>query len=447
VVTFFLVSWYKAHELRDGWHWLILGLLLGFATLVRPQNALLALVFLADGKWLWGAARENIASFLKAIALPFIIGGVIGVAPRFPAFAVLYGNAFALPKLDEMHWLNHNLVETLFNDYNGILPWTKVFAPGVAGLILGWKRDRRLCAGLLLVLAVQVYVNAANEVWWSGGSFGNRRLTDYSIIIAWGLWLLLQITAKWVRMTAVVSVALCCTWTFTLLLAERRLIVPLDKYVPFSGPDFSSNLIKVYSEPIETWKSLTRALPGHVAARAGAAGLLFVVLWVVMGQIDLWRRSGLKRVIGTGLVTIMLGISGLVTLAAFRTPAISNADMVTKLGSSSGILWDNYVELANYYLVKRDFPAARMSAEKAISMRPEVSTGYWYRAMAELHGSDPTAAAKDFRMVMKLDPNHANAEKMAETADELAGEQQAPSTKELEIRQPTGEVKSDWRVK
>ena len=48
VTTAFLVAWDRTRDSRTAREWLLLGLLLGFATLARPQNLFLGVVLLPD---------------------------------------------------------------------------------------------------------------------------------------------------------------------------------------------------------------------------------------------------------------------------------------------------------------------------------------------------------------------------------------------------------------
>ena len=223
--TAFLAVWSTTRGNRTMLEWILLGFLLGLATVVRPQNALLAIAFLA----------ELPARFTPRF-LPFAAGAaLLAFAPQLIAWQFLYGSPLALPKVDEMRWLSPAIGETVLSDYHGVLPWTPIYIPALAGLFLLYRMDARLATGLLLMLAVQLHVNAANEVWWAGGSFGNRRLMDGAIVVAWGIAALAGIESKPARWTARAAIVACCAWTTWLLLAERAGALPLSRHVPFAS--------------------------------------------------------------------------------------------------------------------------------------------------------------------------------------------------------------------
>src|SRR5690606_26990125 len=130
-----------------------------------------------------------------------------------------------------------------------------------------------------------------------------------------------------------------------------------------------------------------------------------------------------------------------VTTAAVRTPPVADAALQARLGRSSAILWDNYIELAGYHMMREEYPAAIAVAEKAIAMRPEAPTAYWYKGMAMLQSGNAAQAADLFETVLRLDPNHHNAGELIEAARRAAAST-APVRKEKSAGQPG----ADWRV-
>src|SRR5690606_314352 len=244
---------------------------------------------------------------------------------------------------------------------------------------------RRVAAGLLLVFLIQVYINAANEVWWSGGSFGNRRLTDYSIVIAWGLLFLAAHPRPSLRYGTVALVVLCSAWSFTLLLAERRLILPLDRYIPFYHDQFLPSLGRVDPRPIATAQATTPSLtPGTSPPRASTSAILFLATLGIFTMLCRRGKVSLQRVALYTLSSITAILFAISTLAAYRTPPLQQNEIPATLPSSSTILWDNYLELAGYHIVKQNYPQAIATADKAIAILPGEPGGYWYRAIAHL---------------------------------------------------------------
>jgi hypothetical protein len=304
----------------------------------------------------------------------------------------------------------------LFSDFHGILPWTPIYVLGIAGLIVLAKRDGVLGRGLLAVFAVQLYLNAANLVWWSGGSFGNRRMADSAILVAWGigaLWAAASTRRQRIALTATAS--LCVAWTCCLVLAERRLLVPLDRYIPFLDSEFPGRLIAVATSPIETFRACARPFISALEPNGGmlARGLSTLALGGVTALLMRLRPpQGRARIAALGLGTASLILTCAVLVAAARTPPLDPATLPANMRATSGILWDNYVELAYYELVRGDFAEAETAARRAIDVRDNHPTAWWYLAVATLEQGRPAQAAEAAQRVLEMNPDHAGARRM-----------------------------------
>jgi hypothetical protein len=409
VTTAFLVMWARTRDNRSPEAWLALGLLLGIAALVRPQNLLLGIVFLAEWRTLLRAANRG--GIVRCA-----LGAVLGFAPAMIVYRTLYGSFLALPKAEEMNWFSPAVIEVLFSDFHGILPWTPIYVLGIAGLIVLAKRDGVLGRGLLAVFAVQLYLNAANLVWWSGGSFGNRRMADSAILVAWGigaLWAAASTRRQRIALTATAS--LCVAWTCCLVLAERRLLVPLDRYIPFLDSEFPGRLIAVATSPIETFRACARPFISALEPNGGmlARGLSALALGGVTALLMRLRPpQGRARIAALGLGTASLILTCAVLVAAARTPPLDPATLPANMRATSGILWDNYVELAYYELVRGDFAEAETAARRAIDVRDNHPTAWWYLAVATLEQGRPAQAAEAAQRVLEMNPDHAGARRM-----------------------------------
>jgi hypothetical protein len=409
VTTAFLVMWARTRDNRSPEAWLALGLLLGIAALVRPQNLLLGIVFLAEWRTLLRAANRG--GIVRCA-----LGAVLGFAPAMIVYRTLYGSFLALPKAEEMNWFSPAVIEVLFSDFHGILPWTPIYVLGIAGLIVLAKRDGVLGRGLLAVFAVQLYLNAANLVWWSGGSFGNRRMADSAILVAWGigaLWAAASTRRQRIALTATAS--LCVAWTCCLVLAERRLLVPLDRYIPFLDSEFPGRLIAVATSPIETFRACARPFISALEPNGGmlARGLSTLALGGVTALLMRLRPpQGRARIAALGLGTASLILTCAVLVAAARTPPLDPATLPANMRATSGILWDNYVELAYYELVRGDFAEAETAARRAIDVRDNHPTAWWYLAVATLEQGRPAQAAEAAQRVLEMNPDHAGARRM-----------------------------------
>ncbi len=200
------------------------GLALGFAALVRIQNAAFLIVpfMLLDGE-----GRR----LLLRRAHAFVAGGLLGVLPELVVSTVVYGNPLGFASIGVRAigwhpWTRFWAIETLFSWYHGLFTWTPLAAVALAGLFVVWKSDRRLAAAALASFAIQWITNAAGDrAFWAALSFGARRFDNCIIFFILGVAALMRWRA------ARLMVTLCCVWTMLLFYVGRH--VDLNAYQTF----------------------------------------------------------------------------------------------------------------------------------------------------------------------------------------------------------------------
>jgi hypothetical protein len=198
-----------------------LGMALGLAAAVRPQNAAFVLVplFLVP-RDAWGAALRR---------LPLLIGGgVLAALPQLIASQAIYGGPLAFINVGgpqrgnnwhalERVWLR----ETLFSSYHGMFVWTPLLAAAVAGFFFLRRADRGLAHAAMAMFAVQWLINSLlDRTFWSGLSFGQRRFDNCTVFFLLGLAALLERLPRW---AAIAVTAAGSAWTLSLVFAARLL--------------------------------------------------------------------------------------------------------------------------------------------------------------------------------------------------------------------------------
>lgn len=202
------------------------GLAVGFAALVRIQNAafvIVPIVLLAVVDWRVLARRAH----------TFVAGGLLGVLPELVVSSFIYGHPLGFASIGVRAigwypWTRFWGVETLFSWYHGLFSWTPLAAFGVIGVVLFWRLDRPLAAVGALSFVIQWITNAsADRAFWAANSFGARRFDNCTIFFLLGVATLI---AKWPRIVIPIA-AICCGWTMLLFLIARR--VDLNAYQNF----------------------------------------------------------------------------------------------------------------------------------------------------------------------------------------------------------------------
>ncbi|MEJ7600432.1 MAG: hypothetical protein WKG01_21165 [Kofleriaceae bacterium] len=183
----FLGYWARTIGRRDMRRFVVLGILLGIAMLVRVQELALGVVVAVEvGSALVRDPRR---------ILPWLLGGavVLGVAvlvfvPQLLEWHAVYGNATSLPHGAKYTRLEAPMIpELLFASRNGWFSTTPIAYAAVLGLLLVPKRARLAAGGLLAAVAIQVYLNSTILDWWGSAGFGQRRMCNVTLPLVVGL--------------------------------------------------------------------------------------------------------------------------------------------------------------------------------------------------------------------------------------------------------------------
>ncbi len=192
------------------------GLCLGFATVCRTTNALIALtftlyVFLYHRRMLW--------RFLMLAAIPAILlfaYNTHAFGSPFKFGQLLIGPALAKWKTGvASNVVTHPLIAlqglagTLFSPSRGIFVYSPVLWFGLVGLLLSWRKGGDpLYRWASIAFTAVILLHGVWYDWWGGWTFGYRRPFDAVFLLAFGicpLWESIK-TTRWKR------------WTFAALL-------------------------------------------------------------------------------------------------------------------------------------------------------------------------------------------------------------------------------------
>lgn len=192
VNALFVYVWYRTRPVRTLPGWLLLGLTVGLAALVRTQNLLLAVVPIAEILLAFREGRRYLpAQILKGLA--FGVGLLVAFFPQMYVWRRVYGcwvvlNPYWTSTGNTFNPASPNFLNVLFSYNHGLFTWTPALFPGIIGLFPLSRRDRGLAALLAVGFVLQVYVVGGWSAWAGGAAFGQRFLVNntpaYSLGIA-----------------------------------------------------------------------------------------------------------------------------------------------------------------------------------------------------------------------------------------------------------------------
>lgn len=173
-----------------------IGLLTGWAALTRPTEIISVLIPVFWGVASWQALRERLVffrqHFLKIALSGAIAGGVMFLQAAYWKYAA--GEWIVYSYQDQgFSWRHPHLSDVLFSARAGWLVYSPMMVFAVVGMVgLALRRaapsaeKKPAKASLPVLLAyclLSLYITSAWDIWWYGGSLGQRALVQ-----AYPLW-------------------------------------------------------------------------------------------------------------------------------------------------------------------------------------------------------------------------------------------------------------------
>lgn len=191
IFFWYTIKWYENHSIKNT---IIIGLLLGLISLIRPSNILIFIFFAFYGIGSWAEFKERMLFFRKETFLLNIIGllTILVWVPQFLYWKEVTGNYIFYSYTDEGFFFNHpRILDGLFSFRKGWLVYTPLMAFPLAGLFF-LKGLRKIRLALFLVLGVNIYVIFSWWCWWYGGTYGQRSMIDFYPFLAVSLAFLIK---------------------------------------------------------------------------------------------------------------------------------------------------------------------------------------------------------------------------------------------------------------
>jgi len=195
VYTFALVSvflyltilWHRHNTFLQA---ILLGLIVGLLTLIRPVNVLMVLFFIFyDVKSVGDIKNKFFFFWHRFPQLLLMVGlGFLVLLPQFIYWKTVTGQWLYYSYGKEgFFFLHPHILNVLFSFRKGWFVYTPVMIFAVAGIYFLYKRNKQFFLPVSLFLIVYLYVVSSWWSWWYGGSLGQRELIDIYPIMAFPL--------------------------------------------------------------------------------------------------------------------------------------------------------------------------------------------------------------------------------------------------------------------
>jgi hypothetical protein len=242
-VAVFTWAWASTRGARPRWQWAALGLLAGFMSTIRWQNAIFALLpaiewmmtlLLRASAW----TRRELLDHAGTGVL-FTIAAVVGFVPQMLVWKAIYGQLLAVSPIGpQIRWWHPHVADVLWSARNGLFATSPVLYVGALGLLLCWRRDRLFAGAALATFGAMVYFNASIQDWWGSAAFGGRRFDGTLPLLVVGTAVAAESTAAFVARAPQVAVALAgmglVIWNLTFMNAALDGFVRIDEPIEFT---------------------------------------------------------------------------------------------------------------------------------------------------------------------------------------------------------------------
>ena len=227
-VSLFLYVWWRVRESDAARSWFMLGLIGGFLSICRWQDILYLggpVFYDVLQRKPWREPRR----WFRA-RLGYAAGAGLCWVPQIAEWKIIYGKYLTLPQGDGfLHFPPAHIAEVLFSSRNGWFLWTPLTMVGVAGLVYGATRAKRVFLPWIAVLVLEVTVIGCMKTWHGFDSFSARYLLANSSIVAVGLLTLLAVAnPAWQRVLVAITIV-CCIFTSLFAVQYRLDLIPTNE--------------------------------------------------------------------------------------------------------------------------------------------------------------------------------------------------------------------------
>jgi len=184
VFMYFVIKWHENPGFKNT---IIIGLIFGLISLIRPNNALVILFFIFWKVISWNDFRNRIIFLLKKywVILLMIIGFLIVWAPQIIYWKYVTGQYFYFSYGDErFYFFDPQIIKGLFSYRKGWLLYTPVMILALVGIPFLWRKHKEFFFPVTIFIILNIYIVFSWWAWWYGGSYGMRPLIDSYAILA-----------------------------------------------------------------------------------------------------------------------------------------------------------------------------------------------------------------------------------------------------------------------
>jgi len=184
VFLYLTILWHRRSTILRA---ILLGLVIGLLTLIRPVNILIALFFLFYDVKSWQDFKNKYLLYRHTFPhlILMVVFGFLMLLPQLLYWKTVTGQWLYYSYGKEgFFFLHPQLINVLFSFRKGWFVYTPVMFFAVVGIYFLFKKYKQLSIAVFLLLLLYLYVVSSWWSWWYGGSLGQRELIDIYPVMA-----------------------------------------------------------------------------------------------------------------------------------------------------------------------------------------------------------------------------------------------------------------------
>lgn len=218
----YLFTWYAALILLSQRYWkapavsvaMVIGFVAGLMALTRPTEIIAILLPLLWGIDSMSSLKERIDFFRKHWLHVFIAAATFACIGLIQVVYWKYATGeWIVYSYQEQgfSWLSPHILNGMFSYRAGWLIYTPVMAFSLIGFYFLWKKNRKLFVPVFIVSMIFMYLTWAWDIWWYGGSLGQRSMVQLYAVLAFPLAACAEkfITGKYWKIIGAIILAFC----------------------------------------------------------------------------------------------------------------------------------------------------------------------------------------------------------------------------------------------
>jgi hypothetical protein len=253
-VSLFIYVWYVKQDIQSVKKYLALGALLGLVSLIRWQNLVLIIFLIPEWVRYFQVSLKKTLYYICSTFVTFFLFAL----PQLVVWKIIYGHFVTKPYSNSafIYLLHPRILQFLFSPLYGMFWWTPLYIIAFVGLIYFAIKYPKIGWLFIVFLLLQIYINSSLSDWFGGGlgggSFGARRMLDYSLIYGVGILYFIKFcTKKYIRVFLIILMPLLILINISLMVqAARGLINRTNPYTGGSGLALPSATVFIHNSEV-----------------------------------------------------------------------------------------------------------------------------------------------------------------------------------------------------